>query len=384
MQTALELPEGARSARLTPAELAKFDHPTPYLLIDLDAVDRAYHAITEALPHVTVRYAVKCNPDERILRRLQAAGSAFEMASYPELQTLIGLGVPAEDIIFSSPIKPWKQIREAARAGVWRFAFDSASELDKLAEYAPGAAVYVRLSTSDLGSEVPSEGKFGVGAGQAIELMQLARSLGLKPYGIAYHVGSQMTNPTAWEDATRQSAAVLRALEGHDIKLSMFNIGGGFPARYADQVPGLSEYGACIRQAIGRHLPYSIQLCAEPGRALVAEAGVLVASVIGTAERAGKSWLHLDVGAFNGMMETLLTQNRLVYPLADSRDSVDRWPYHITGPTCDSQDTMFFGVSLSRGLIPGDQVYIYTAGAYTTCYASTFNGFSLPKTYCLP
>jgi ornithine decarboxylase len=111
---------------------------------------------------------------------------------------------------------------------------------------------------------------------------------------------------------------------------------------------------------------------------------VLVASVIGTAERAGKSWLHLDVGAFNGMMETLLTQNRLIYPLADSRTSIDRWPYHITGPTCDSQDTMFFGVSLSRGLIPGDQVYIYTAGAYTTCYASTFNGFSLPKTYCLP
>jgi diaminopimelate decarboxylase len=106
MQTALELPEGERSGRLTPAELAKFDHPTPYLLIDLDAVDRAYHAITEALPDVTVRYAVKCNPDERILRRLHAVGSAFEMASYPELQTLTSLGVRAEDVIFSSPIKP--------------------------------------------------------------------------------------------------------------------------------------------------------------------------------------------------------------------------------------------------------------------------------------
>ena len=83
------------------------------------------------------------------------------------------------------------------------------------------------------------------------------------------------------------------------------------------------------------------------------------------------------------MMETLLTRNRLVYPLADSRASPERRPYHITGPTCDSQDTMFFGVALSHGLAPGDQVYIYTTGAYTTCYASAFNGFNAPSTHCL-
>ena len=383
MQTALKSPDSVRSSRLSPAKLGKLDHHTPYLLMDLEAVDRAYHAITDALPDVTIRYATKCNPDPRILRRLHTVGSAFEIASCSELQALIGLGVHAEDVIFSSPVKPWAEIREAASAGVWRFAFDSTSELDKLAEHAPGAAVYVRLATRGTDSKVPSEGKFGVSGGQAVELMRHARSLGLHPYGIAYHVGSQMTDPTAWEHATRRSAAVLRKLQAHDITLRMLNIGGGFPARYADPVPDLADYGACIRQAVARHLPYPIQLCAEPGRALVAEAGVLVATVIGTAERAGRSWVHLDVGAFNGMMETLLTQNRLVYPLADSRAAADRCAYHVTGPTCDSQDTMFFGVSLSRGLVPGDRVYIYTAGAYTTCYASAFNGFSAPTTHCL-
>ena len=384
MQTALESPDSVRSSRLSPAALGKLDHPTPYLLMDLDAVEGAYHAITDALPDVTIRYATKCNPDPRILRRLHTAGSAFEIASCSELQTLIGLGVRAEDVIFSSPVKPWEHIREAARAGVWRFAFDSTSELDKLAEHAPGAAVYVRLATGRPASTVPSEGKFGVGGGQAVELMRHARSLGLHPYGIAYHVGSQMADPTAWEDATRRAAAVLRALQARGITLRMLNIGGGFPARYADPVPDLADYGARIRRAVQRHLPYPIQLCAEPGRALVAEAGVLVATVIGTAERAGRSWVHLDVGAFNGMMETLLTQNRLIYPLADSRATDERCSYHVTGPTCDSQDTMFFGVSLSRGLVPGDQVYISTAGAYTTCYASTFNGFTAPTTHCLP
>ena len=384
MPAALEWPVGARSSRLSPAELGKLDHPTPYLLMDLDAVEGAYRAITDALPDVAIRYATKCNPDPRILSRLHTAGSAFEIASSSELQTLTSLGVRAEQVIFSSPVKPWEQIREAASAGVWRFAFDSTSELDKLATHAPGAAVYVRLATGSPGSAVPSEGKFGVAGGQAVELMRSARSLGLHPYGIAYHVGSQMTDPRAWEDATCRSAAVLRELQAHGITLRMLNIGGGFPARYADPVPVLSDYGACIRRAVARHLPYPIQLCAEPGRALVAEAGVLVATVIGTAERAGKSWLHLDVGAFNGMMETLLTQNRLVYPLADSRAAAERCAYHITGPTCDSQDTMFLGVSLSRDLVPGDLVYIYTAGAYTTCYASAFNGFSAPTTHCLP
>jgi ornithine decarboxylase len=384
VQTALESPDSVRSSRLSPAELAKLDHPTPYLLMDLDAVEGAYLAISNALSDVAIRYATKCNPDARILGRLHAAGSAFEIASYPELRILTSLGVRADDVIFSSPVKPWGQLREAARAGVWRFAFDSASELDKLAEHAPGAAVYVRLATRGLGSAVPSEGKFGVGASQAVELMRYARSLGLEPHGIAYHVGSQMTDPRAWEDATRRSAAVLRALQAHGITLRMLNIGGGFPARYAEPVPDLEEYGRCIRQAVDRHLPYPIQLCAEPGRALVAEAGVLVATVIGTAERAGRHWLHLDVGAFNGMMETLLTQNRLVYPLADSRASDERCSYNVTGPTCDSQDTMFLGISLSRDLVPGDQIYIYTAGAYTTCYASAFNGFTAPTTHCLP
>jgi ornithine decarboxylase len=115
-----------------------------------------------------VRSPVWCNPDPRILARLHTAGSGFEIASSPELHTLTSLGVHAEQVIFSSPVKPWTQIREAAQAGVWRFAFDSTTELDKLAEHAPGAAVSVRLGADGPGSTVPSEGKFGVSGGQAV------------------------------------------------------------------------------------------------------------------------------------------------------------------------------------------------------------------------
>ena len=122
-------------------------------------------------------------------------------------------------------------------------------------------------------------------------------------------------------------------------------------------------------------LPYEVRVVAEPGRALVA-------TVIGTAVRAGQRWIHLDVGAFNGLMESLDTGNRLRFPVHDSRRSPVRELCHLTGPTCDSQDTILFDVPLSVGLRAGDQVYLGCAGAYTTVYASTFNGFQVPDVRC--
>jgi ornithine decarboxylase len=121
-------------------------------------------------------------------------------------------------------------------------------------------------------------------------------------------------------------------------------------------------------------------LVAEPGRVLVAEAGVLVSTVIGTARRYGRKWVHLDVGAFNGMMESLETHNTLRFPVTDSLRSDDVELCHLTGPSCDGQDTILYDVPLSKGLAAGDRVFIGNAGSYTTSYASTFNGFSLPST----
>jgi ornithine decarboxylase len=120
---------------------------------------------------------------------------------------------------------------------------------------------------------------------------------------------------------------------------------------------------------------------AEPGRALVAGAGVLATTVIGVAERAGRRWVHLDVGAFNGMMETLETRRELIFPLTwSSRGPRRLVPCAVTGPTCDSEDTMFFDVPLPDDLRVGDRLYIGSAGAYTTAYASRFNGFDVPRT----
>jgi ornithine decarboxylase len=357
-------------------------HATPFLLMDLAAVISRVEQFRSLLPQVGIHYAMKCNPDGQLLESIAAAGASFEIAGLAELRTLIGLGVPAGEIIFSNPVKMADHIQAAFQAGVRQFAFDSVDELEKLAANAPGCSVYVRLRTLAINSVVPSEGKFGIAPSHAVDLMRLAQSMGLVPHGIGFHVGSQMLDPYSWTAAIMQSAALMRELDTYGIRIQLLDIGGGFPARYDNPAPDLADYANEINGALAEHLPYPVAtIVMEPGRGLVADAGVMVATIIGTATRGETRWLHLDVGAFNGMMESLETQNSLRYPVSDSRASANRTTYHLTGPTCDSQDTILFDVELSDDLRTGDRVYLHTAGAYTTCYASTFNGFELPKTY---
>ena len=350
--------------------------------MDLRRVELAFRDLRAALPEAAVHYAMKCNPDRRILRTLASAGASFEIASTQELGELIAVGVEPADVLFSNPVKVPEHVRAAYAAGVWRFAFDSDAEVDKIAAYAPGAAVYVRLATTPAGSEVPSEGKFGVDAIEAARLMRRAVAAGLRCYGITFHVGSQMTDPGAWSTAIADSAALIRDLLSSGLRITMLDLGGGFPARYDHDVPDLIGYGDDIRAAVAAYLPYPVELVIEPGRALVAEAGVMTASVIGVARRGRRTWVHLDVGAFNGMMESLETGTQLRYPVSDSRGSPDRMLCSLTGPTCDSQDTMLHDVPLSAGLAVGDRVFLHVAGAYTTGYASQFNGFGIPPVHC--
>jgi ornithine decarboxylase len=267
---------------------------------------------------------------------------------------------------------------------VYRFSFDSTCEADKLAAEAPGASVLVRLKTIPANSTVPSEGKFGVDFVRCIELMKYAVSKGLQPYGVAFHVGSQMEDAETWKDALAEAGSLLRSLAQADIRVQMVDIGGGFPAGYETPSAPLSVFAQAVREAAAEYLPYKVQVAMEPGRALVGSAGVMLATVIGVARRGTTNWLHLDVGAFNGMMEALESLNTLRFPMRDSRQSAEQTRYSVTGPSCDSQDTILHDVPLSADLRVGDRVFIYTAGAYTVSYASRFNGFAIPEVYMLP
>jgi len=353
---------------------------TPYLTLDLAVVTRAYYALQKALPDVGIYYAIKSNPDARLAQHIAGLGGSFEIASATEMDLLNENGVQPAAMLYTNPVKMTGHILRAWAAGVWRFSFDSLAELQKLASSAPGASVFVRIAAPRHTSAVPSEGKFGVDTATAAELMIAARKLGLRPYGIAFHVGSQMESPLPWTPAIKEAAKLMRMLQSNNISVGMLDIGGGFPGFYGKKLPGIAEYGAHINQALVQHLPYKVRVVAEPGRYIAANAGTLTTTIIGVAKRGKKTWLHLDAGAFNGVMEALETRNTLRFPVSDSLHAADTAPYHLTGPSCDSQDSILFDVPLSSGLKVGDTVFIHSTGAYTTCYASTFNGFSIPTT----
>jgi ornithine decarboxylase len=370
------------SPALSIVRLNSIADATPFLVCDLDTIERRYQELTELIPGLAVFFAMKSNSSGPVLRRVHGLGGSFEVASVAEMRMAEAAGAAPADLLYSNPVKAPDQIVEAAAAGLRRFAVDSEAELRKIAAYAPGASVYVRLRVDDHTSLFPLSRKFGVSTQAAGDLLLLAPELGLVPYGMTFHVGSQCTNPMAWEGAIEQCAVVMRRLLRAGVRLHMLNVGGGFPARYTAPVPDLSLIASVIGGALGR-LPYQPPLlAAEPGRYLVAESGVLAATVIGVDQRDGERWVYLDVGGYNGMMEAVQTGGRWHFPLLTSRPDhfrAETVPTTVTGPSCDSSDTLFYGAALPAGLELGDRVYIGTAGAYTSSYASAFNGFPAPR-----
>lgn len=372
---------------LPPEILSAIDLPTPFLVGDLRMVAGRFQRFARALPRLRAHYAVKCNSAPEILRTAAAEGAGFEIASIGELRMLQAVGADPADVLYSNTVKPAFHIAEAAEAGLWRFAADSEGELHKIARVAPGSAVYIRVRVDDSGSVFPLSRKFGAEAHHARALLQEAKRIGLQPYGLTFHVGSQCAATSAWRQAIASAGRIMRSLQPDGIRLEMLDIGGGFPARYVDPVPSIEQIGDVVENALDDLLPYEpLLIAAEPGRHMVAETAVMVASVLGREERAGEEWLYLDVGAYNGLMETQQTAGQWRFPLWSSRadhGAVEQVPYTITGPSCDSSDTMFYGASLPVTMSEGDRVFIASAGAYTLSYASSFNGFPPPATFFL-
>jgi ornithine decarboxylase len=350
----------------------------PLLEMDASCIHAALSGFHAAFPGVRPHFATKCNPDPAVLRLLRSAGSDFEIASLAEMRALLDIGVPARELLFSNPVRAREQTAGAAAAGVCRFAADSEGELRRLAEVAPGSRVYLRLATAAERSLVHSEGKFGVDVATAARLLVLARELALVPYGVTFHMGSQALSTDMLIRPLDDVRAVVAAVAGKGIRLESVDIGGGFPARYDRPVPALAEFGRVVTKKIAE-LPYPVEVVAEPGRCLVAEAGTLRSRVIGVARRGARWWVHTDLGVFNGMMEVLESGGELRYPIRDSRGSKALRRYHITGPTCDGQDTFATDVPLSADLADGDEILVGSAGAYTAAYASRFNGFAVPR-----
>lgn len=355
--------------------IALSDEMPPYLLMDKEVVAEKISIIGKGIRNSKVFYAVKANPDIEVLKLLNSLGTGFEIASEGELQMLASLGVEPERIITSNPVKTFKFLEQAVDYGVNYFAFDSTVEVDKLARYAPGCNVYVRLTVPNEGSEWPLSKKFGVEPDEAAELLLYAKQKGLNPVGITFHVGSQCNNVYNWHAAVDKARDVWETAEQNGIKLRLLDIGGGYPVSYTKNVVDIQTIDRKVDKAIFQKFPADVEIFIEPGRAVVGDAGVFVSTVIGKARRGDENWLYIDVGVFNGLMESV---GGIKYTyVVGSRSEPKKWT--VAGPSCDSFDVIDRDVELPEPEI-GNRVLILSSGAYTISYASEFNGFSIPKT----
>ena len=351
---------------------------TPVLLMDSEQLKKKALAMGKNIRNSKVFFAVKANPGTEVIKFLAELGLNFEIASDGELELLAGLGVEPDRIITSNPVKTFKFLKRAADYGIKYYAYDSRDEVEKLASMVPGARVYLRLSVPNEGSEWPLSRKFGVEIDDGFSLITHAAQKGLDPVGITFHVGSQCTNIYNWNNALYKAKILWEMAAREGIGFRVLNIGGGYPVRYTKSVVNIEEIEKNIDKLIAELFTPETDIFIEPGRGVVGDSGVFVSRVIGKSKRGDEDWLHLDVGVFTGLMESV-GGIKYSYIVQDSKGGGRQKNWTIAGPSCDSFDVIDNNVMLMEPGI-GDLVLVLSAGAYTISYASEFNGFAIPRT----
>jgi len=360
---------------------------TPFVVIDTESIRNQYDELVTNFPKASIYYAVKANPANEILALLAEKGSSFDIASTYELDKVMAHGVSPDRISFGNTIKKSKDVRYFYEKGVRLFSTDSEADLRNIAKAAPGSKIYVRILTEGAQTaDWPLSRKFGCQLDMALDLLIMARDLGLIPYGISFHVGSQQHDIGSWDAAIGKAKIVFERLKKEDgIVLKMINMGGGFPANYLKKTHDLATYAQEINRFLEEDFAEDMpEIILEPGRSLVGNAGILVSEVvlISKKSRTGLNrWIFTDVGKFSGLAETM--DESIKYPIYVEKNG-ELEEAVIAGPTCDSVDIMYenYKYGLPLNLAIGDRMYWISTGAYTTSYSSVeFNGFPPLKSY---
>lgn len=352
---------------------------TPVLIVDPEVIKRNYKELAENMPESKIYYAVKANPMDDVIKMLYDLGSNFDIASRFELDQMLRLNIDPARLSYGNTIKKKTDIEYFYQRGVRLFVTDSENDLLNLAQCAPNSKVFFRILTEGTGADWPLSRKFGSHPDVIYHLILQAHELGLDPYGISFHVGSQQRDIGQWDDAIARCKYLFDAVAEEGIELKMINIGGGFPASYVDPTYSVQEYAVEIRRFIeedfGENMPLIIL---EPGRSLTADAGVIISEVVNISKKSKNNiyqWVFLDIGKFGGLIETI--DESIKFPIFFDKEGLSE-EIILSGPTCDSMDILYehYKYHMPDTVVPGDKVYILTTGAYTQSYSSVcFNGF---------
>ena len=328
----------------------------------------------------TVLYAVKCNPHPMVLDVLYRAGIRhFDTASLPEIAQ-IRETFPSGHAYFMHPVKGRAVIKNAyAVYGIRHFVVDHMSELDKVLDETGGenVVIIVRLHTPPVQAALYHlASKFGAPKDEAAELLRAAQARGCGA-GLAFHVGSQCADPTVYRKALALAGEII---EQAGVDPVCLDVGGGFPTAYANaEVPPLEDYMDEIRAGLkALALKPTVEIFAEPGRALVADGCSLIVQV---QLRKGEG-LYINDGIYGSLSEMAQVDLRMPARVIrlDGEASGETLAFTLNGPTCDSLDVLPAAFDLAEDVREGDWIEIDQVGAYSFALATRFNGF-YPETF---
>ena len=353
-------------------------HSSPLMLIQENLLEKQFRDFHKALPEVIPYYAIKANPYPEIIKKFVELGAGFDVASANEMNTVLELGASPEKIIFANTIKSNEDIRAAYKKKVKMMTFDNEPELYKIAKYCPGAKVLIRIKVANIGSIVELSLKFGADPEQSISLLKKARSLGLKPMGVSFHVGSQCTNVENYLQALEVASAIFNEAKPSGLFLNILDIGGGFPIKHFEKDSHLTfeRMASQIRKKLIRLFDKNVKFIAEPGRFFVGPSGILVTQVIGRAFRNNKNYYYLNDGLYGDFSGIVFDHCKYEFRTLKRGQ---KFLSTLAGPTCDSFDTISLSEDLPE-LDVGNVVYVKNIGAYSCASAvPNFNGFKPAK-----
>ncbi len=374
---------GTLHAEDVPLERIAAEIGTPVYVYSTATLLARYHDFERAFAgfKATICYALKANGNQAVIATLARAGAGADIVSQGELTRALAAGVPPEKIVFAGIGKTEGEMRAALEAGIKQFNVESEPELRLLSRVATAmgrlAPISLRVNP-DIDARThakiatgKTENKFGIEIAGVDRVAALARELpGIEMRGLAVHIGSQLTSVSPFRDAFARLSDLARRLIADGHRIAHLDFGGGVGIPYdRDAPPDLAAYAAAVRDAVAG---LDVEIVLEPGRYLVAEAGILLSRVIYMKDGEAKRFAIVDAAMNDLIRPTLYEAYHPIRPVRQKPPHADPVTVDVVGPICESGDVL----AVDRPLPPleaGDLIAIAAAGAYGAVMASTYN-----------
>lgn len=358
------------------------EHGTPAYIYSRATLERHWHAFDNALgehPHL-ICFAVKSNSNIALLNVMARLGSGFDIVSQGELERVLAAGGEAAKVVFSGVAKSHTEIQRALEVGIRCFNVESIAELHRInqvaAEMGKIAPISLRVNpdvdahTHPYISTGLKENKFGVSVNVAREVYRLAKTLpNIQIVGMDCHIGSQLTELQPFLDAADRLIILIEQLKEDGIELEHLDLGGGLGVPYTDETPPHpSEYAAALLEKL-RAYP-NLEIILEPGRAITANAGILVTKVEYLKQNEDRHFAIVDTG-MNDMIRPALYQAYMQITEVNQALVREKRTYDVVGPICETSD--FLGKQRELAIAEGDLIAMRSAGAYGATMSSTYN-----------